>query len=386
MIEVRNRTRLRLGDFTDVGGSNPSVLSYVREFGDDVVLCVNNCRASPAGRTGPASAEAATDRVDGRCPFPPIGSCPICSPRSHGSTGSGWSPASRRRRRSVERLPPCCPAGCRSSAGSPARTADRCPARGAATRLRDQDPEFWYLLVEGSRASEPTSIRCRERSRHPADGSTRPGGEIDGRFVYDALHDKEATAELLSRFESQDRLEALCSPSSRRRAPAGEVSLVLTAEQSNTSLAYGGAALLKVFRRLVPGVNPDVEIHDSLTRAGSEYIAPLLGWLDGVWTDQAGEQHEASLAMLQKFLVTATDGWALATTSVRDLYAEQRSARGRVGGDFAGESQRLGMATAEVHAYLADVLPARVFPPRKTRRWRPGCEIGWRQQSGSSPS
>jgi maltose alpha-D-glucosyltransferase/alpha-amylase len=31
-----------MGSFTDIGGSNPSVLSFVREFGDDIVLCVNN--------------------------------------------------------------------------------------------------------------------------------------------------------------------------------------------------------------------------------------------------------------------------------------------------------------------------------------------------------
>jgi maltose alpha-D-glucosyltransferase/alpha-amylase len=36
-----------LGTFTDLGGSNPSVLSFVREFGDDVVLCVNNLSRFP---------------------------------------------------------------------------------------------------------------------------------------------------------------------------------------------------------------------------------------------------------------------------------------------------------------------------------------------------
>lgn len=43
MIEVRKQNpAFGLGSFLDLGGSNPSVLSYVREFGDDVVLCVNN--------------------------------------------------------------------------------------------------------------------------------------------------------------------------------------------------------------------------------------------------------------------------------------------------------------------------------------------------------
>ena len=194
----------------------------------------------------------------------------------------------------------------------------------AATRLRDREPEFWHLLVEVTQGEDvdvyqvPVSLRDRagDRLEHVL------LGEVDGRFVYDALHDKEATAELLRRFEAEDQLETLTFHTEPDALlPMGEPSLVLTAEQSNTSLAYGGAALLKVFRRLVPGVNPDVEIHDALTRAGCEYVAPLLGWLDGTWTDYAGRRRAAGLAMLQKFLVTATDGWALAATSVRDLYA-----------------------------------------------------------------
>ena len=43
MIQVRKANpAFGLGSFIDLGGSNPSVLSYVREFGDDTVLCVNN--------------------------------------------------------------------------------------------------------------------------------------------------------------------------------------------------------------------------------------------------------------------------------------------------------------------------------------------------------
>jgi maltose alpha-D-glucosyltransferase / alpha-amylase len=43
MVEVRKQNpAFGLGSFTDLGGSNPSVLAYVREFGDDLVLCVNN--------------------------------------------------------------------------------------------------------------------------------------------------------------------------------------------------------------------------------------------------------------------------------------------------------------------------------------------------------
>jgi maltose alpha-D-glucosyltransferase/alpha-amylase len=48
MIQARKENpAFGLGDFTDLGGSNPSVLSYVRRFGDDIVLCVNNLSRFP---------------------------------------------------------------------------------------------------------------------------------------------------------------------------------------------------------------------------------------------------------------------------------------------------------------------------------------------------
>jgi maltose alpha-D-glucosyltransferase / alpha-amylase len=79
MIEVRRQNpAFGLGDFTDIGGSNPSVLSYVREFGDDIVLCVNNLSRFPQ------PVELDLRRHEGYQPielmggvrFPPIGELP----------------------------------------------------------------------------------------------------------------------------------------------------------------------------------------------------------------------------------------------------------------------------------------------------------------------
>jgi maltokinase len=212
-----------------------------------------------------------------------------------------------------------------------------------------------YQVPLGRRQHEP------ERLSHVTLGWT------DGAAVYDALHDRDLMGRLIELFDrarpehtggSATALGALTLHREEGAAlPVGEHSLVLTGEQSNTSLAFGSTAILKVFRRLVPGTNPDIEVHDALTRDGCPNVAPLLGWIDGSWRDPGSDgQVEGSLAMLQTLLVSATDGWRLAQTSLRDLFAEGDLTADEVGGDFAAESHRLGVATATVHASLARTL------------------------------
>jgi maltokinase len=125
-------------------------------------------------------------------------------------------------------------------------------------------------------------------------------------------------------------------------------SLVLTGEQSNTSMVFGDVAIMKVFRRLHPGINPDIEIQGALTKLGAKHVPALLGSVEAQIDDELW-----SLAMLQEFMTTASDGWELAKTSVRDLMAEADLHADEAGGDFAGESERLGEAVASVHADLA---------------------------------
>lgn len=184
-------------------------------------------------------------------------------------------------------------------------------------------------------------------------------GQADGEYVYDALHDRNATGLLLEGIRSGSTEGALTFRSvDPELVPEPMDSLVLTGEQSNTSLAYGDQALLKAFRRLTPGVNPDIEVHAGLGATDCPYVAKLLGWVEGTWADPtSGQERQGSLAMLQQFLVTATDGWRLALTSVADLFAERDLHAEEVGGDFAGESYRLGQATASVHRSLREVLP-----------------------------
>jgi maltokinase len=178
---------------------------------------------------------------------------------------------------------------------------------------------------------------------------------------YDALHDKEVTGAWLAGIAGhrQDGLLEFVPGPAAGDLPLDASSLVITGEQSNTSLVFDDAAILKVFRRVYPGHNPDIEVHQALGKladGGARHVAKLLGYVSARWTDGSHDEL-VDLAMLQEFFRTATDGWELAKISVRDLYAEGDLHASEVGGDFAGEAFRLGQATAEVHADLAQALP-----------------------------
>ncbi len=185
--------------------------------------------------------------------------------------------------------------------------------------------------------------------------------------VYDAVHDRDAMALWLAAFARAENPDDPTSALLFHRVPDFELDLdaqaaLLSAEQSNSSVAFGEDSIMKVFRRLTPGINPDIQIHDVLTRAGSEHIAALYGWLDAVVGDST-DAAVIQLAMIQQFLRTASDGFELARASVRNLIAEADLHAHEVGGDFAAEAARLGTALAETHATLASQFPTETRGP-----------------------
>ena len=179
-------------------------------------------------------------------------------------------------------------------------------------------------------------------------------------FVYDALNDRQSMHLWLQAFASADaETAARQGRLTFHRLPGHELDLeqhstLFSGEQSNSSVAFGEDSLMKVFRKVTPGVNPDIAIHQVLPEARSDHVPVLYGWLDLV-DGETGSTIQ--LAMLQQFLRTASDGWDLALASVRNLFAEADLHAEEVGGDFAGEAARLGTALAEVHADLAAHFP-----------------------------
>ena len=110
----------------------------------------------------------------------------------------------------------------------------------------------------------------------------------------------------------------------------------ISAEQSNTSVVLDDELILKVFRRLEPGINPDLEMLRFLTEHGFANIAALGGWYA-----YSGGPLGATLGILQQFVRGGLDGWQLA---LDELASDPDR--------FLTRLRRLGEVTGELHTVL----------------------------------
>jgi maltokinase len=179
--------------------------------------------------------------------------------------------------------------------------------------------------------------------------SRRPGALIleakpprDGVY-YDAVADERLGAvflELLSRGATLDQLRF-------HRAPEWDETLrgpgkLLEAEQTNSSLVFANRLILKLFRLLQPGENPELEVTRALAAKGFDACAELLGWIEGLGS---------TLGVLQRYYAGSVEGWRLAVERVADHFESEDP------GNFASEAKELGSLTAELHAALAAAFP-----------------------------
>jgi trehalose synthase-fused probable maltokinase len=131
-------------------------------------------------------------------------------------------------------------------------------------------------------------------------------------------------------------------------------SRVLSGEQSNTSIICdlrdddGELAvplIIKVFRTLHGGDNPDVTLQTALAAAGSLRVPPTFGQVSGTWHDPDAGELQGHFAFAQEFFAGVEDAWRVALRAAE------------AGDDFSQLAHSLGEATAEVHATLARVMP-----------------------------
>ena len=222
-----------------------------------------------------------------------------------------------------------------------------------------------YQILVGLRADVPASLQ------HAVIG---PAG--DGLIAYDALHDPQLCGLLLNAIGAEQTV----GPLHFAREPGAVIdswrgSRVISSEQSNTSVVFGEAAILKVVRRIFTGVNPDLEVPAALARLGSRRIARPYGRVE---TELEGDV--AQLGVLSQYLAHAINGRMLVITNLRNLYGQHgsygqdylmspiadavagRSSLSEAGADFADEALALGRDTAELHTELATAFGSAPMP------------------------
>ena len=236
--------------------------------------------------------------------------------------------------------------GSKSEEVSSVHVVDAFPVRG------DEESLLAVAVVEARFASGTHDLyNLPVGLRRDGDGFAR----VNGWVAVDALDDEQLVRELVALIGAQSVLEheggALEFNSigvAAEELGAGSVRPI-GAEQSNTSVVLDDRLVLKLYRRLEAGVNPELELLRFLTERGFPSIASLDGWAAHV-----GQPLDATLAILQQYVPVRTDGWILALEDVA------------AGGDgFIPMVRRLGEVTASMHTVLASEPSDPAFCPEE---------------------
>jgi maltokinase len=222
--------------------------------------------------------------------------------------------------------------------------------------LRDDPPQLALALVE-ARFGEGTheTYQVLIGLRPSEEGWTeRVIAESGGMVVYDALADPACGREVLHRMRSgseETEDEGTLRFRWAESAGAGLGGTVdvrpVGVEQSNSSIVFGEALILKAFRRVEPGVNPDLELLRFLSERGFPNIAPLVGWYE-----YEGRFIDATLGILQEYLAGARDGWELALEQI-----------GTDPEGLLGRLRELGEVSGELHTALGSDSSTPDFAP-----------------------
>jgi maltokinase len=225
-----------------------------------------------------------------------------------------------------------------------------------AITLREESPVLVLALIEarfgeGTHETYQVPLGLRPQSEGWSERVVLTGG---GWTVYDALADPACGRELLHRMRSGLEMNTREGTLWFRWAESAGAGLGGTVdvrpvgvEQSNSSVVFGEALILKAFRRVEPGVNPELELLRFLSERGFPNIAPLAGWYEF-----EGRLIDATLGILQEYVAGARDGWELALEELGD---DPERLLGRLRG--------LGEVTAGLHNALGSDSTDPAFSP-----------------------
>ena len=225
-----------------------------------------------------------------------------------------------------------------------------------AFTLRDESPQLVLALVEARFPQGTHEVYQVPVGIRPASEgwSERVIAEVDGNTYYDALADPTHARELLHLMRSSADVQAGEGMLTFRwSGGAGEGGTVdvrpVGVEQSNSSIVFGEALILKAFRRVEPGVNPELELLRFLSERDFPHIAPIAGWFQ-----YDGRLMDATLGVLQEYLAGAQDGWELALDAL-----------GREPEAFLAQVRALGVVTGELHSSLGSEASDPAFAPEE---------------------
>lgn len=231
----------------------------------------------------------------------------------------------------------------------------------AASALRQARPYLVHVIAALSTgAGQPCLYQVPLGFRHVDEGWTEGvAQEVGGWVAYDALTDpvlvRQLAVRMGARLDDGDQ-GAFRGVAVNGAAPVGADGPVrpIPGEQSNTSVAIDERAILKLYRRLEAGPNPELELLQFLTEHGFEHAPELLGY-----ATYEGEAVESTIALLVRLVDAEEDGW----TRVRGALA-----RGE-GDAVLGELELLGEVVGRMHAVLGSDPGQPSFAPEE-----PGAE------------
>jgi maltose alpha-D-glucosyltransferase/alpha-amylase len=400
LISVRKSSKVfGRGSLSFIRTRNRSVMVYVRQHENEVILCVANLSRSAQATEidlSPWRGRVPLEML-GRRSFPPIGDPPyvvtlapygffwfyLCEQTGEIESPSiapefetlvvseGWGSLTHGRARVIlER--DVLPAFLAGRRWFPAKDSAGVAAKLTATiPLTSGDLGLALAVIEtksgrdSGRYLMPVAINWTrfDRARHDPNAlAAVRRGPREGTML-DATADRAFISTLLAKVRSASALEAggwrlEFSPvgqfATSEPAAIEQVRAVDT-EQSNTTVLVGSDYVVKLFRRSEPGINPEIEVGLFLTEiAGFANMPPLLGTAELV----EGETR-SSVAVIHRFIENQGDAWSV-TNAYLDRYVEEQRL---LAGEAATESdeqatyllrmRQVGRRVAEMQLALA---------------------------------
>ena len=250
--------------------------------------------------------------------------------------------------------------------------------------IRSTDASAFLLVVavkyaDGAGETYAVPLLRTEQTAGAAAAAGHAALKIDapksgGSIVFtDALQNEAFLSMLFELIQRQEvlpgekgELRGLQTSAFARMYPASSANLrprPVGAEQSNSSTIYGDRLILKFFRRVEAGINPDLEIGNFLTeKAHFAHIAQVAGSLQ-YWTRDGKQMVQG---ILQAFVPNQGDAWSYTLRSLADFYAAgpaQTLPAGDSAAAYLASAGLLGQRTAEMHLALASDPHDRAFAP-----------------------